>query len=177
MNFIKSNKLLSLATASLAILYLLSPVKGNIAASNAIDNFASVGKVLPPIFIFIGLMDVWVPKEMMVKYMGKRSGILGGLLAVILGSVGAGPLVVAFPVAALLIRKGARLAYVFLFLGAWTSVKLPIFMFEWVNLGGRFTVVHVLTSLTVYVIGGFVIESLLSSANHKEIMQKAENSV
>lgn len=173
--FIKSNKLIVVSMVSLVILYLISPSKGEVAVLNAFDNFAAVGMVLPPIFILIGLLDVWVPKEVMVKYMGKKSGILGGLIAVLLGSFGAGPLVVAFPIAALLIRKGARLAYVFLFLGAWTSVKLPIFMFEWVNLGGLFTTVHVATSMTVYVISGFVIEKILSSANMDEIMIKAEN--
>lgn len=172
--FMKSNKLLSVSLISIAILYILSPDKGETAVLSAIDNFASVGMVLPPIFILIGLMDVWVPKEIMVKYMGRRSGILGGVLAVILGSVGAGPLVVAFPIAALLIRKGARLAYVFLFLGAWTSVKLPIFMFEWVNFGRQFTLVHVMTSMTVYLIGGFVIEKALTVKNREEIMNRAE---
>lgn len=174
MKFIKSNKLLSFSLLSLVILYVTSPVKGGIAFSNAIDNFASVGMVLPPIFVLIGLLDVWVPKEVMVKYMGRESGVLGALIAVFLGSVGAGPLVVAFPVAALLIRKGARLAYVFLFLGAWTSVKLPIFMFEWVNLGGQFTMVHVATSMSVYLVSGFVIEKVLSSANIDEIKNKAK---
>lgn len=174
MQFVKKNKLVSLALMSLAILFVVSPVKGGVAIGNAMDNFKSVGMVLPPIFILIGLLDVWVPKEVMVKYMGKKSGIRGGLIAVFLGSVGAGPLVVAFPVAALLIRKGARLAYVFLFLGAWTSVKLPIFMFEWVNLGGWFTSMHVLTSMTVYVISGFIMEKILSETDRLEIIQKAE---
>jgi len=173
-NFMKANKLIVISMLSLIILYLISPLKGEIAVLNAFDNFAAVGMVLPPIFVLIGLLDVWVPKEVMVKYMGKKSGVFGGLIAVLLGSFGAGPLVVAFPIAALLIRKGARLAYVFLFLGAWTSVKLPIFMFEWANLGGLFTMVHVATSLFVYVISGFVIEKILSTANQEEIKKKAE---
>jgi len=172
--FLKKNKLLLIALSLLAFLYLVSPEKGQVATGNALSNFASVGMVLPPIFIMIGLLDIWVPKEVMVKYMGNRSGLVGGLLAVFLGSVGAGPLVVAFPVAALLIRKGAKLSNVFLFLGAWTSVKLPIFMFEWANLGGIFTSVHVLTSLFVYVIGGIIIEKTLSHSNKKEILERAQ---
>ncbi len=171
---IKKNKLIYIASFLLGLLFIFSPDKGLVATGNAFSNFKSVGMVLPPIFLLIGLLDVWVPKEVMVKYMGKKSGIKGGLIAIFIGSVGAGPLVVAFPVAALLIRKGARLAFVFLFLGSWTSVKLPIFMFEWVNLGGVFTSIHVLTSLTVYVIGGFIMEKLLTPDNQDDILQRAE---
>lgn len=170
----KENKLIIISFTLLLLLFLVSPEKGQVATQNALGNFASVGMVLPPIFVMIGLLDVWVPKEVMVKYMGNRSGFVGGFIAVFLGSVGAGPLVVAFPVAALLIRKGARLANVFLFLGAWTSVKLPIFMFEWANLGGKFTSIHVLTSLMVYVVGGLIIEKALTPDNREDILMRAE---
>tara|TARA_Y100000588_G_C13704881_1_gene690248 strand:+ start:27 stop:563 length:537 start_codon:yes stop_codon:yes gene_type:complete len=173
-SFLKKNKLIVIAFLLLAVLTILSPQKGIIASQNALGNFKSVGMVLPPIFVMIGLLDVWVPKEVMVKYMGRGSGIKGGLIAIFLGSVGAGPLVVAFPVAALLIRKGARLAYVFLFLGAWTSVKLPIFMFEWANLGGTFTSIHVSTSIIVYILGGFILEKLLSSENKEDILERSQ---
>ena len=33
--------------------------------------------VLPPIMIMLGLMDVWVPREQLMKYMGNNSGIIG----------------------------------------------------------------------------------------------------
>lgn len=41
--------------------------------------------VIPPIFIIMGLIDAWIPKEMMIKYMGKGAGLKGGLLAFLLG--------------------------------------------------------------------------------------------
>lgn len=172
--YIRDNKLLVISLFSLLILFIYSPVKGEVASMNALDNFSSVGMVLPPIFVLIGLMDVWVPKEVMVKYMGQNSGVLGVFLSILLGAVGAGPLVVAFPIAALLIRKGARFSNVFLFLGAWTSVKLPIFMFEWINFGVKFTTIHVLTSMSVYFISGFIIEKILSEKNVGYIISKSE---
>jgi uncharacterized membrane protein YraQ (UPF0718 family) len=39
--------------------------------------------VIPPIFILLGLLDVWVPKEK-VKFMGEGSGLKGVLLAIFL---------------------------------------------------------------------------------------------
>jgi len=53
--------------------------------------------VIPPIFILLGLLDVWVPRETMIKYMGEGSGLKGVLLAIFIGSAAAGPLYGAFP--------------------------------------------------------------------------------
>lgn len=36
----------------------------------------SMLKIVPPIFLLIGLLDVWVPRETMIKLMGKGSGAL-----------------------------------------------------------------------------------------------------
>lgn len=174
MKFLKDNKLFVGSIILLIILWLINPSDGKSASVSALINLKTVGMVLPPIFILIGLLDVWVPKEVMVKFMGEGSGIKGGLIAVFLGAVGAGPLVVAFPIAALLIKKGARFAYVFLFLGAWTSVKLPIFMFELSSFGAQFTLIHVVSSLTIYLTGAVVMEKLLTDDSKKEIIENAE---
>ena len=55
-------------------------------------------QVIPPIFLLLGLLDVWVPKETMTKFMGEGSGLKGILLAMFIGSAAAGPLYGAFPV-------------------------------------------------------------------------------
>ena len=54
--------------------------------------------VIPPVFVLLGLLDVWVPKQTMVKFMGEGSGLKGILLALFIGSAAAGPLYGAFPV-------------------------------------------------------------------------------
>jgi hypothetical protein len=38
--------------------------------------------IIPPIFVLLGLLDVWVPRETMMKYMGEGSGFKGLLLAI-----------------------------------------------------------------------------------------------
>lgn len=170
----KDYKFLIIALLTIVVLLIVNPPQGLSAVKFTINNLKSVSMVLPPIFILIGLMDVWIPKETMVKFMGERSGIVGASIAIFIGALGAGPLYVAFPVAALLIKKGARLAYVFLLLGAWTSVKLPIFMFEWASFGATFTLVHVVSSLAVYIVGSFLLEKLLSAETHEMIRERAQ---
>lgn len=45
------------------------------------SNLIEMLSILPPIFILLGLLDVWVKRETMIKYMGDNSGLVGILIA------------------------------------------------------------------------------------------------
>ena len=53
------------------------------------DNLLEMASILPPIFILLGLLDAWVQRETMIKYMGHGSGVRGGVFAFILGAAAA----------------------------------------------------------------------------------------
>lgn len=145
-------------------------------ATNALSitgsNLLTMLGVIPPIFILIGLLDVWVPRETMIKYMGDDSGLKGLFFAFILGSLAAGPLYAAFPVAAILLKKGARFAYVIFFLGTWTSAKLPLILFEMTSLGVNFTLIHVGSMMFMYLFGAFLLEKMLQPHEKSAIIQR-----
>ena len=111
---------------TIAALYFTNRPVGTEAFNISVSNTLEMLSLLPPVFILVGLLDIWVPKETIIRYMGENSGWKGILMALFLGSAAAGPLYVAFPVTALLLRKKARLAYVLFFLGVWSTTKLPI---------------------------------------------------
>ena len=81
----------------------------------------------------------------------------GCLLAFFLGSAAAGPLYAAFPMAGVLLKKGAGLFNVFLFIGAWATTKIPLIMFETATLGFRFMALR----LACNIIGIIVIAKIL----------------
>lgn len=141
----------------------------------ATSQFAMMLKIVPPIFLMIGLLDVWVPREVMIKLMGERSGILGITIAFLFGTFAAGPLVGAFPVAMIMLKKGARYANVLFFLMIWASAKLPIIFFQATTLGLKFTIVSNITLVIVYLIGSFVVEKLFTKQEMAAIYEKAEN--
>ena len=147
---------LVLSGASIAFT-LLAPDIGWTALSITKENTLEMFSFLPPIFILLGLLDVWIDRETMMKYMGNGSGMRGGLLAFILGSAAAGPLYAAFPMAGVLLKKGASLFNVFLFIGAWATTKIPLIMFETATLGFRFMMLR----LTCNIIGIIVIAKIL----------------
>ncbi len=156
------------------ILYVLfNPMIGNQVFSMTSNNLIEMLKVLPAIFVLVGLLDVWVSKETMIKLMGPDSGLKGYAIAFILGSVAAGPLYAAFPIAAILLKKRARYNYVIFFLGTWSSLKLPQLTFEAANLGITFTVLNVITAIVVLIVGAFIIEKILSEEDIKKIEEQS----
>ena len=64
---------------------LVLPDLGKAALNNVLGSFKEMLSVLPPIFILLGLLDVWVDRATMVKYTGKGSGFKGVLIAFLLG--------------------------------------------------------------------------------------------
>jgi len=131
--------------------------------------------IIPPIFILLGLMDVWVPRETMVKYMGEGSGLKGIILSIILGSAAAGPLYGAFPVAAVFIKKGVKFSNLLIFIGAWSTTKIPMFLFEMASLGTRFAVTRLLIDIPGIIIIAFILSKLISKKEIDDIYKNAEN--
>ncbi|MDD4312287.1 MAG: hypothetical protein PHW41_07390, partial [Eubacteriales bacterium] len=58
---------------------LLLPEVGKLALTNTLGSFKEMLSVLPPIFVLLGLLDVWVDRATMMKYTGKGSGLKGVL--------------------------------------------------------------------------------------------------
>lgn len=155
-------------------IYLINNTIALSAASISMANLQEMLLLVPPIFIIMGLLDVWVPKEMLIKYMGHESGITGLLIAMLLGTAAAGPLYVAFPIGLLLLKKGARPAYVIFFLGIWSSTKLPILLFEIASLGLKFSLIHIAISVPAYLLIAFIIEKSVSKESLELIINKSE---
>lgn len=148
----------------LILFYIFKPELGHKATQGTILNVKEMLSILPPVFILLGLLDVWVNRETMMKYMGEGSGIKGVILAFLLGSCAAGPLYVAFPIAGTLLKKKASVFNVFIFVGAWSTTKIPMFLFETGSMGWKFSVLRLVLSI----IGIVIIAVTLDKTTSKE---------
>lgn len=131
--------------------------------------------VIPPVFVLLGLLDVWVPKETMIKYMGEKSGIKGILLAILLGSAAAGPLYGAFPVAAVFMKKGVKFSNVLIFIGAWSTTKIPMLLFEISALGAKFALTRLLVDIPGIILIAYILCSVVDKTEVKRIYREAES--
>ena len=130
--------------------------------------------MLTPIFICIGLMDIWIERDTMIKIMGEKSGFKGALVALMLGVVTAVPLYALLPVAGVLLKKGSRVTNVLLFLCASASIRIPLLLFEISSLGFQFTFVRFGLNIVVVFAIAFVIEKLLTETDKKAIYDNAD---
>ena len=139
------------------VLYFFRADLGLQSARVAGEYFLELLWVIPPVFVLMGLFQQWVSKDMIQKYLGRDAGIRGLVLAYVMGTLPTGPVYVAFPVAAALMTKGARLRNVIVFLGVWAAAKLPQVLMEIKFLGVAFALTrHVLTVAVIVGIAWFM---------------------
>lgn len=116
--------------------------------------------ILPAVMILMGLFTVWVSKETVIKYLGHAAGVKGLIIALIMGMTPTGPLYVAFPMASMLLKKGARIANIIIFLSAWACIKLPQELVELRFMGLKFMIIRLTFTIIMVVFMGLLIEKL-----------------
>jgi uncharacterized membrane protein YraQ (UPF0718 family) len=175
MKLIKRYRFFLVTIGIIGIITLINRSVGIKAIGVAGYSFKEMALVIPPVFILLGLLDVWVPRETMVKYMGEGSGIKGVILSIILGSAAAGPLYGAFPVAAVFMKKGVKFSNILIFIGAWSTTKIPMFLFEISALGARFAVTRLVVDIPGIIIIAYILSLLIPKEEIREIYRKVEN--
>jgi len=130
-------------------------------------SFIEMITFIPFLFIIVGLFDVWFPKEKIEKHIGKDSGIKGILTVIVLAMLQAGPLYGAFPVAYILYKKGASIKNIFIYLGAFSTLKIPMLGIEIGYLGLKFTLARTLVALPLFILIGYFMEWYLKNRNFK----------
>ncbi len=129
--------------------------------------FVQMMMILPAVMVMIGLFSVWVSDEMVIKYLGRTSGVKGIFLAILFGALPTGPLYVAFPMAAALLKKGASISSVIIFLSAWACIKLPQEMMELQFLGWKFMILRLVLTVVFVSVMGVSIERIIEWSDKK----------
>lgn len=172
---IKRYRVFFITAAAIAVLTLINYPLGIKALSVSAYSFKEMLLVIPPVFVLLGLLDVWVPRETMIKYMGEGSGLKGILLSFLLGSAAAGPLYGAFPVAAVFMKKGVKFSNMLIFIGAWSTTKIPMFLFEIAALGAKFAFTRLLIDIPGIILIAYAMTRLMPKKEIEEIYKNAEN--
>ena len=160
--------------ACVGLLTLFNRTIGTKALSISAQSFFEMLFIIPPVFVLLGLLDVWVPRESMIRYMGEGSGLKGVLLSLFIGSAAAGPLYAAFPVSAVFMKKGVSFSNIMIFIGAWSTTKIPMILFEFESLGGAFALTRLIVDVPGIIIIALLLNKLGSREEIKQIYENAE---
>ena len=152
--------------AAAVILLALYPENRVASFQASYDLFIEFILILPAVMVLMGLFSVWVRKETVVKYLGHASGIKGLIIALIMGMMPTGPLYIAFPMASMLLKKGARVANIIIFLSAWACIKLPQELVEIRFMGIKFMIIRLGFTIIMVIMMGLFIEKIEKLSKH-----------
>jgi hypothetical protein len=153
--------ILGVVSAITVILLMTFPDRKDVVLGTSWDFFVEMILILPAVMVIMGLFAVFVPRELVGKYLGNASGLKGIVIAIVLGSLPTGPLYVAFPMAHGLIKKGARTSNIIIFLSAWACIKIPQEMVELQFLGAEFMLLRLSLTVVFVIVMGISIEKLI----------------
>ncbi len=156
--------LIYIAFVSLSFIFGYNP--GKLIGHNFASFSLEMIKLLPPVFILIGLFEVWVKREFIEKHLGKNSSVLSYVWAILLAGPIAGGLIPAFPIAYSLFQKGAKMSVIFTFIGAAAVCRIPMTLFEASFLGIKFTLVRLLVSIPLVIISSIWLGKYLEKKDY-----------
>lgn len=144
------------------------------SSGEAIYYIREMFEIMPVVFGMVVLIEVWLPRKLIEKHMGNHSGIMGIVLAFLMGMLSAGPIYAAFPITRVLYKKGASTRNIVIILSSWAVIKVPMLVNEAKFLGIKFMVIRWILTIIGILIIGVVMDKAMSNVEDKEEPRKVK---
>ncbi len=161
---LRSHWLLCLTIILYSVAFLLRPERAMAALHTTLNTFGSVILLIMAVFGLVGLLQVWISRDIVVRLLGRDSGIKSLLLATFCGTLLIGPAYLVFPLLMEIRKQGARWAVVAIVLTSY-AVKLQMLPIESGFLGWPFTIGRALVTLAIAIPTGLIIEAAMERHN------------
>lgn len=150
-----------LVAGALALSLARDRARTRAALRVAIRSLERLAPSLLGVVGLVGLLLALVPNEAISRHLGAGAGLSGTLAASLLGSLLLIPSLVAFPLAASLLRSGATVATVAAFVTTLTMVGIVTLPVEMRELGRRFAVLRNVLSFLCALLIALAMEAIL----------------
>lgn len=111
-------------------------------------------------FAIAGLVQILVPREFIVKWLGAGAGYKGIMIATVAGAVTPGGPYVSFPIVASLYKSGASVGTVVAFVTAWSLWAVARFPLEIGLVGPKLAIARFLSTLIVPPLAGLFAQAV-----------------
>ena len=112
-------------------------------------------------FLLAGFVEVLMPRDLIRKWIGDKSGLTGILIASLAGALTPGGPIASFPVIAALYKLGADFGPLVAYLTAWELIAVQrMVVWEIPFMGIRFVLFRLLVSLALPVLAGMIAKTL-----------------
>lgn len=174
---IKKNRFLFMVLSIYIILFIANAEKAALAITNTGYYLKEMLIIMPVVFLLTALIDAWIPKDLIMKSLGEKSGLRGSFIALGLGSISAGPIYAAFPVAKTLLKKGASVSNIVVILSAWAVIKIPMLANEAKFLSSKFMITRWIFTVISIIIMGYIVSKLVKKEDiplREDMLKKGE---
>lgn len=158
---IKENLFMGIVALAYLIMFIARPAMGIESVKSSGYYIKEMLMIMPVIFILTALLDMWVPKEKIMRYLGKDAKAKGVILSFVVGSISAGPVYAAFPMCVMLHRKGASIRNIVIILSSWAVIKIPMLLNEAKFLGPKFMAVRWVLTVVAIIIFSWITAKII----------------
>lgn len=128
--------------------------------------------ILPKVLaacLIAAFVAVLMPREMVLRWVGAESGLLGILIATLAGVICPGGPITIFPIAAAFVAIGADTGAAIAFITSWTLLGYArILVWELPFFGGEFVIWRTIISIPLPFIAGFLARFIISLSLRKK---------
>lgn len=111
-------------------------------------------------FIVSGMIHVLMPKEVLLDWIGTKSGMRGILIGTVAGGFAIGGPYVSLPIAAGLMRSGASIGTIVAFLTGWSLWAISRLPMEFGILGWKVTLIRIISVFFFPPAAGLIAQAL-----------------
>jgi uncharacterized membrane protein YraQ (UPF0718 family) len=170
---IKENLFFVMIAVTYIVIFMINPATGIESVKNSGYYIKEMLMIMPVIFVLTALLDMWIPKEKIMRYLGKDAGAKGIFLSFVVGSISAGPIYAAFPMCVMLHKKGAAIRNIVIILSSWAVIKVPMLLNEAKFLGPKFMAIRwVLTVLAIIIFSWISVKIIKDEDLPGEVLTK-----
>lgn len=126
----------------------------------SLNIFKSLIFVLLLLIILTTIINYFVSSEILVKYMGKNSGIKGIIISIFAGIISVGPIYMWYPLLNDLQQKGVRTSLLVIFLYN-RAIKIPLIPMLLVYFSWKYILILFFVMIVMSVVQGFIVERLV----------------
>ena len=159
-SLVRSQWLLLLTIALYLWALAVAPQRAAQAFSIGATTFASVLLLITAVFGLVGLLQVWISRDLIVRLLGREGGIKGLLIAALCGTLLIGPAYIIFPLLMSIQKQGARWAVITIVLTSY-AVKLQMIPIEVGFLGWPFSLGRAVVTIALAIPTGLLVEALM----------------
>ena len=149
--------LLAIAIICLLVSFIADKKKTWAGVTKGLKMFMNLLPAILSVLILVSIFLFFLPNETLVHYLGEDSGLMGYVIAALIGSIALIPGFIAFPLAGILLKNGVNYPVIAVFITTLMMVGILTLPIEIKYFGARTAILrNVLYFIGAIIIGGAI---------------------